>query len=60
MVFKLYVTYMLYTLQSRSFPSAEHFGGETRNGVLPLLAAALLRPRLLEALPGFVQILLLS
>ncbi len=57
-VYKLYVSYLLYTLQSRSFSLYEHFGGETKSGVFPLIAAALLRPRLMEALPGFLQVLL--
>lgn len=57
-VYKLYVTYLLYSLQTRSFGLFEHYGGETRSGLLPLIAAAFLRPRLLEALPGFLQVLL--
>lgn len=57
-VYKLWVSYQLYTLQSRSFSLYEHFGGETRSGVFPLIAAALSRPRLFEVLPGFLQILL--
>lgn len=57
-VYKLYVTYMLYTLQARSFSLYEYFGGETRNGVFVLIAAAVLRQRLLENLPGLLQILL--
>jgi hypothetical protein len=57
-VYKLYVSYLLYSLQSRSFGLFEHFGGETKSGLFPLIAAALLRPRLLEVLPGFLQVLL--
>lgn len=56
-VFKLYVTYMLFTLQSRSFSLYEYFGGEVRSGLLPLIAATLLRSRILEPLDGILQII---
>jgi hypothetical protein len=58
LVFKLYVTYMLFTLQSRSFSLYEHFGGATRSGLLPLAAAFFLRQPLLEQLPELLQIVL--
>lgn len=57
-VFKLYVTYMLFTLQSRSFSLYEHFGGEIRSGLFPLIAAALLRPRVLGGMGGVWQLIL--
>lgn len=57
-VYKLYVTYMLFSLQSRSFSLYEYFGGPVQNGVLPLVAATLLRPRVLESLSGVLQIIL--
>ncbi len=57
-VFKLYISYLLYTLQARSFALYEYFGGATKNGVFVILAAFYLRPHLLEALPALWQIIL--
>lgn len=57
-VYKLYVTYMLFTLQSRSFSLYEYYGGEIKSGLFPLIAATLLRPRVLESLGGVLQIIL--
>lgn len=57
-VFKLYVTYMLFTLQTQSFSLYEYFGGQLRSGVFPLIAAALLRPRVLGQMPELLRIVL--
>ena len=58
-VFKLYVTYMLYTLQSRSFALYEYFGGQTINGFPVVLAGMFLGPPLIKQLPP-ILILILS
>lgn len=55
-VWKLAMSYWLYTLQSRCFGLYEHFGGPVRNGVLPLVGAAIASPLLLGQLPSVLQI----
>lgn len=52
-VWKLAVSYWLYTVQSRSFGLYRHYGGPVRNGALVIFAAFFLRPRLLAGLPSF-------
>ena len=39
-VWKLAVSYWLYTLQARAFHLWEHFGGQPKNGILVVIAAA--------------------
>lgn len=51
-VWKLLVTYALYTLQGRSFHLFEHYGGRVRSGLVVVAAGYLLGARLLASLPG--------
>ncbi len=55
-VWKLAVSYWLYTLQSRSFHLYEHFGGRVRNGALVVVAGYFVMRKL--GLPGFWLLLL--
>ena len=57
-VWKLGVSYWLYTLQSRCFGLYEHFGGPVRNGVLVLIAAAFLAPTVLRGAHPVVRMVL--
>lgn len=57
-VWKLAVSYWLFTLQGRSFHLYEHFGGTVRNGALVVLAGFFLTNRLYQALTGFWILLL--
>ena len=52
-VWKLGVSYWLYTLQSRSFGLYRYFGGPVKNGALIVFAALFLRSGALAALPTF-------
>ena len=56
-VFKLYVTYMLYILQSRSFALYEYFGGQTANGLPVVLIGAFVGAPLIKKLPLLYLIL---
>jgi hypothetical protein len=49
-VWKIGVTYWLFTLQHRSFQLFEYFGGAARNGILLVLLGFFARSRLLDAL----------
>lgn len=57
-VWKLAVTYWLFTLQSRSFHLYEHFGGPVRNGMLIVALGFLLTNRLYAGLPDILRLLL--
>ncbi len=57
-VWKLAVSYWLFTLQSRSFHLYEHFGGTVRNGALVVIVGFFLTTRLYQGLPGFWILLL--
>lgn len=57
-VWKLLVSYWLYVLQSRNFNLYEHFGGQVRNGVVVVIAAFFLVPRILGGLPTVWALLL--
>ena len=57
-VFQLVIVYQLHLVQSRSFQLFELFGGVAKNGVLVVVALALLRPRLHEALGVWSWLLL--
>ncbi len=57
-VWKLAVSYWLFTLQSRSFHLYEHFGGQVRNGAVVVFAGYLLTSRLYPSLPGLWRLLL--
>jgi len=54
-VWQLGVSYYLYMLQTETFGLYEYFGGKVNNGILPLIAGALLGRRLIspvfEAIP---------
>jgi hypothetical protein len=50
---RLVVVYLLYLRQLPTFELYTHFGGETRNGLLVVIAGGLLRGRVLETLPDF-------
>ena len=58
-VWKLGVSYWLYTLQSRSFGLYEYFGGRARNGVLVVVIGFLVVRRLYAELP-FLLMLVVS
>ena len=49
---RLVVAYAVFTLQQASFELHRHFGGLVRNGVLVLVAAALVRPERLIGRSG--------
>ncbi len=49
-VWKLGVSYVLYTLQARTFELYQHYGGHVANGVFVVVLALLLGGRLEEAL----------
>lgn len=53
LVWKLAITYWLYTLQARTFELFRHFGGSVRNGLPVLIAGFFLGPKLLRSLPIF-------
>jgi hypothetical protein len=57
-IFQLLVVYQVHLIQSRSFQLFELFGGVVRNGVLVVVALALLRPRLAEMLGAWSLLLL--
>ncbi len=57
-VWKLAVSYWLFTLQGRSFHLYEHFGGTVRNGALVVVAGFFLTNRLYQTLTGFWILLL--
>ena len=60
-VWKLLVSYLLYTLQSRSFHLYEHFGGTVRQGYLAFaLGGFFLRKTVLTAVASQVWILVLG
>jgi len=50
-LWKIGVSYALFSLQARTFQIYEHYGGVVRNGAIGLLIAYLLSPRVLENLP---------
>lgn len=57
-VWKLAVSYWLYTLQGRSFGLYRYFGGPVRNGALIVFAALFLRSGVLASLPFFWKVVL--
>lgn len=60
-VWKLWVSYRLFVLQSRTFELYEYFGGEVKNGMLVVLAALFFaRQALLTNLPSDFLVLLLQ
>jgi hypothetical protein len=50
--------YAVFRMQERSFALYEYYGGQVRNGVFVLVAATVLRPKLLKDLPEFWQLVL--
>jgi hypothetical protein len=58
--FKLAIAYGIYFLQARSFAIHEHFGGQTRNGLLVVLIAAFaLRSKVLQLTEGMLSVVLM-
>ncbi len=57
-VWKLAVSYWLFTLQSRSFHLYEHFGGRVRNGAFVVFLGFFLTNRLYQGLSTFWLLLL--
>lgn len=57
-IFKLAVAYLLYIQQRRTFGLFEYYGGRVRNPLLVLVAAAILRPMILEKLQSLDELLL--
>ncbi|MEM7247983.1 MAG: hypothetical protein AAF533_21795 [Acidobacteriota bacterium] len=57
-VVKLLVGYFLHSLQSGPFELREHFGGESKNGMMLVLAGFFLGPRLgIGSIPGLGLVL---
>lgn len=57
-VWKLGVTYVLFSLQSHSIELYEYYGGRLRNGAYVIIAAYLLSPGIMKDLPLFLRTLL--
>ena len=57
-VWKLWVSYRLYLLQTRTFHIYEYFDGAVRSGWIPMLVAFYLTPKVLGALPGVFRLIL--
>jgi hypothetical protein len=57
-VWKLAVSYVLYSLQVRTFHLYRYFGGTVGNGVLVAAAAMFVRPQLLKLLPPWLAAVL--
>lgn len=56
-VWKLGVSYWIYTLQSRSFGIYEYYDGIVRNGLMVVIIAAVAASRVLGALPTWVRVI---
>ena len=52
-VWKLAVSYWLFTLQSRSFHLFQYFGGQVKNGLFVVIAGYFLASRVFAELPTF-------
>lgn len=50
-VWKLGVTYVLYTLQSHSIEIYEYYGGKLKNGVFVIVVAYLISPMVMKGMP---------
>lgn len=57
-LWKLAVSYFLHGWQARTFSLYEHYGGRVRNGVIVVIAAAVLQQRLAATLPPVLAFLL--
>ena len=61
-VWKLFVSYRLFALQSRTFDLHQYYGGVARNGLIPVLLGAFARPHILpepdSAVATFVHLVL--
>ncbi len=57
-VWDLGIGYYLFVLQSRTFDLYTHFGGRVRNGLILVIAGAVLSPNLIGALPSLIQLVL--
>lgn len=52
-VWKLLVSYWIFTVQGRSFHLHEHFGGQVKSGMIVVVAGYFLLRKLFAALPAF-------
>lgn len=57
-VWKLGVSYVLFSLQSHSIELYEYYGGRLRNGAYVIVAAYFVSPGIMEGLPAVLRILL--
>lgn len=57
-VWKLFVSYWLYILQSRSFHLYEHFGGRVRNGMLVVVLGFFVLEKIYARMPNFLTFIL--
>ncbi len=57
-VWKLGVTYVLFSLQSHSIELYEYYGGRLRNGAYVIVAAYFVSPRIMDTMPAVLQTLL--
>lgn len=57
-VWKLSVTYVLFTLQSHTIDMYEYYGGPVRNGLVVVIASLFVSPAVLGALPDFARVIL--
>jgi len=57
-IWKLGFGYYLYVLQSRTFELYTYFGGQVRNGMIVVIAAVFLGPKLLDNIPPFLRLVL--
>lgn len=55
-MWKLGVTYVLYTLQSHSIELYEYYGGPLKNGAIVIIAAYFVSPAILGAAPSYLRI----
>ena len=57
-VWKLGVTYVLYSLQGHSIAIYEYYGGVLRNGIYVIIAAFFISPKVLSAMPSFFKMMM--
>lgn len=57
-VWKLAVTYVLFTLQSHTIELFEYYGGQLKNGIFILIAGVLASPFILASFPTAIKVAL--
>jgi hypothetical protein len=57
-VWKLGITYVLFSLQSHSIELYEYYGGHLRNGAYVIVAAYFVSPAIMDAMPAVLKTLL--